>query len=260
MTAIIRIPEKNLWESICKESEKKKDPAKDGCQIKYINYDPSIHHAVFFGCLHIMPEVYENPAVDFDPAISHPACIGYCLIDIPEQQTKPSPPLAPDKKTSIPREYLEHYVFPILEPALTEMLKQAKIEKCFERKKTKFNACDYITEYLYRNNKTFKNRDNVKLKDIPFVKEWLKEHPRPPLPKSLLWTEDEAAVVVQSFWRGYLVRRLNEIQELRQWQREWRQENQGIHAQVTDFWKKKMPDWQQVTPSSSTENQLVSQS
>lgn len=29
--------------------------------------------------------------------------------------------------------------------------------------------------------------------------------PRPPLPLSLIWTEEEAALVIQSQWRGYLV-------------------------------------------------------
>lgn len=29
--------------------------------------------------------------------------------------------------------------------------------------------------------------------------------PRPPLPLSLVWTEDEAALVIQSRWRGYQV-------------------------------------------------------
>jgi hypothetical protein len=31
-----------------------------------------------------------------------------------------------------PRDYLEAYIFPVLLPALEEMLKQAKTEKCFE--------------------------------------------------------------------------------------------------------------------------------
>ncbi len=29
--------------------------------------------------------------------------------------------------------------------------------------------------------------------------------PRPPLPLSLVWTEFQAAIVIQSFWRGYKV-------------------------------------------------------
>ena len=34
--------------------------------------------------------------------------------------------------TGSPREYLQHYVFPVLVPAMEEMLRQAKKEKCFE--------------------------------------------------------------------------------------------------------------------------------
>ena len=29
--------------------------------------------------------------------------------------------------------------------------------------------------------------------------------PRPPLPMSLIWTEEEAALIIQSHWRGFLV-------------------------------------------------------
>lgn len=66
--------------------------------------------------------------------------------------------------------------------------------------------------------------------------------PRPPLPLSLIWTEEEATLVIQSHLRGYLVRRQPEIQELRVWQKEWREENANIRSKVDDFWAEKLPD------------------
>lgn len=71
--------------------------------------------------------------------------------------------------------------------------------------------------------------------------------PRPPLPKSLLWSEEEATLKIQSFYRGYLVRRDPEVQELRQWQRELREENQNIIERVEQFWQQAKP--QNGTPT-----------
>uniref|UniRef100_A0A8B9CDE4 IQ motif containing K n=2 Tax=Anser TaxID=8842 RepID=A0A8B9CDE4_9AVES len=136
-----------------------------------------------------------------------------------------------------PREYLEYYIFPVLLPGLAELLHQAKKEKCFERKRTKFIACDFLTEWLYNHNPKRKDESFTEFFSIPFVNDWLKDHPRQPMPLSLHLSEEEASIIIQSFWRGYRVRCDTEVQELRQWQKQLREE-ENISQRVEEFWTK----------------------
>uniref|UniRef100_A0A8B9NTP9 IQ motif containing K n=1 Tax=Apteryx owenii TaxID=8824 RepID=A0A8B9NTP9_APTOW len=136
-----------------------------------------------------------------------------------------------------PREYLEYYIFPVLLPGMAELLHQAEKEKCFERKRTKFIACDFLTEWLYNQNPKRKDESFTEFFSIPFVNDWLKDHPRPPIPLSLLLSEEAASKVIQSFWRGYRVRCDPEVKELRQWQKQLR-EDKNVIKSLKEFWIK----------------------
>ncbi|CAH8535129.1 unnamed protein product [Schistosoma turkestanicum] len=79
------------------------------------------------------------------------------------------------------------------------------------KKRFGFNGLDFLTFYLYKNN-IYRQQDDdddrktvQNLSDIPWIQEEWKKHPRKPLPLSLQWTDEDAAIKLQSYWRGYLV-------------------------------------------------------
>ncbi|XP_050569875.1 IQ domain-containing protein K isoform X1 [Cygnus atratus] len=196
----------------------------------------------------LFPDIPESKqqSVSLEAGMLQPLCMGQFYsapaADTVVQQLLPSPeaaplPEPPDPKMCSPREYLEYYIFPVLLPGLAELLHQAKKEKCFERKRTKFIACDFLTEWLYNHNPKRKDESFTEFFSIPFVNDWLKDHPRQPMPLSLHLSEEEASIIIQSFWRGYRVRCNMEVQELRQWQKQLREE-ENISQRVEEFWTK----------------------
>ncbi|XP_071461938.1 IQ domain-containing protein K isoform X1 [Marmota flaviventris] len=205
---------KNLWEQICEEYQAELPPFPKGYEVKQ---EPEITVSHGFNTEHYFPPLPFT-------RVSHIPC----PLKISETV---------DPKTCSPRKYLETYIFPILLPGMTSLLHQAKKEKCLERKRTKFIACDFLTEWLYNQNPKRTGEPFTEFFSIPFVDEWLKDHPRPPIPLSLLLTDVDAAIAIQSFWRAYLVRCDPEIQELRTWQKKLR-EDKNIRHRVRIFWMK----------------------
>ncbi|XP_043834013.1 IQ domain-containing protein K isoform X2 [Dromiciops gliroides] len=197
--------EKNLWEQICEEYEAEQPPFPEGYKVKQqpvITVSSPMEATVFPG---LSPENFFQVTPNY-AIVQDVPCVA------------PEAPEVFDPKTCSPREYLENFIFPVLLPGMANLLHQAKKEKCFENPK---RIDEPFTEFF----------------SIPFVADWLKIHPRPPIPLSLLLSEEEATLMIQSFWRGYLVRCEPEIQELRQWQKQLREDNH-IRQRVKEFWAK----------------------
>ncbi|XP_066868792.1 IQ domain-containing protein K isoform X10 [Kogia breviceps] len=190
---VAELPGKNLWEQICEEYEAELPPLPEGYKVKQeavVTASPS-EERVFYG---------------FNTEHLHPAAL---LAVVPQVSCPQAKRETIDPKTCSPREYLETFIFPVLLPGMASLLHQAKKEKCFElridlptsglsllhfmpnatnviasgeawpmRKRTKFIACDFLTEWLYKivtsQNPKRIGETFTEFFSIPFVEEWLK--------------------------------------------------------------------------------------
>ncbi|CAJ1074999.1 IQ domain-containing protein K isoform X1 [Xyrichtys novacula] len=238
---------KSLWQQVCEEYEAEQprppgavltDDSSVSTQIS--QYSASTHSPVFYGLTTAKVSVDDDPLRDFDPLRGHPALAGYSILEKPQKPPssrthQSAAETSTHLHTSPAVLFLEQRVFPVLLPGLEALLKEAQKHGCFERKITAFNPCDFLTEWLYNHNPCRQEQTPVKFHDIPFVEDWLSVHPRPPTPLFLRLSEDQAALLIQAFWRGFKIRARPDVQELRLWQRDLR-EKKDIAKTVAQFW------------------------
>ncbi|XP_014477362.1 PREDICTED: IQ domain-containing protein K-like isoform X2 [Dinoponera quadriceps] len=145
---------------------------------------------------------------------------------------------------SVP-DYLDREIFPILLSAMREMLIEVHrrdalqveftrflfpvtLTRCpfqfeknlpyilYRKGKCSFNALDCLAEILWNRNSLHPNRSHTwtDIFGIPQFQLWLRSQPI--YPKSWLWTKEEAALRIQRYIRGWLVRKRADVQEMRQ--------------------------------------------
>ncbi|XP_076680247.1 IQ domain-containing protein K isoform X2 [Andrena cerasifolii] len=128
-----------------------------------------------------------------------------------------------------PSTYLEQTVFGLLLPALKETFATASEWNALRVQKCRFNGLDFIAEILWNHNPRRSKRYSPRLNvfEIPEFQQWLRECPRPFYPKSWLWSEDEAALHLQRYVRGWLVRKRADVQEMREFWKKWAASDAG---------------------------------
>ncbi|XP_078035632.1 IQ domain-containing protein K [Augochlora pura] len=121
--------------------------------------------------------------------------------------------------------YIDQQVFRLLLPALEETLLAADKWNALRIQKCRFNGLDHLAEILWNRNPRRSKRisSHIRAFDIPLFQRWLAL--RPPYPKSWLWSKDGAALCIQKHVRGWLVRKRVDVQELRQFWKNFAEQN-----------------------------------
>ncbi len=75
-----------------------KDDDQESVATDIIEFRPEAHSPVMFGRMVEHVEVDSQAADDFDPATSHPACVGYTMLERPPKPATPPPATPPPRE------------------------------------------------------------------------------------------------------------------------------------------------------------------
>ncbi|KAL3285131.1 hypothetical protein HHI36_019255 [Cryptolaemus montrouzieri] len=114
-------------------------------------------------------------------------------------------------------------------------LQEAAKQNCYDRQRTAFDPIDHIVEYLWFHNPKYPERmkDYKSIYDVAWIQNYLKNNPRPCYPFHLIWSDEFAALKIQSFMRGYWVRKRIEVQEVRNFWKQLKEESRGSRTSIS---------------------------
>ncbi|BES89438.1 Hypothetical protein motif containing K [Nesidiocoris tenuis] len=115
-------------------------------------------------------------------------------------------------------DYLRKNLFPILMRALEATLHKATGLQLLRRERTGYDPVDTMSELMWNTNPKFPQRakDYRRIFEIEHFADWLRKHPRPGFPRHFFWTRAQCALCIQRNFRGYLVRRRPDVQQVRE--------------------------------------------
>ncbi|KAK9882047.1 hypothetical protein WA026_018898 [Henosepilachna vigintioctopunctata] len=138
-----------------------------------------------------------------------------------------------DKNTDLPSHpvagYLDSDIISLLKDAFLSVLQETEKQNCLDRRRSSYDPIDHFAQFLWAHNTRYPDRIDKynNIHDMEWVQKYLRQNPRSFFPFHLVWNENFAAIKIQSYMRGYWVRKQENIQEVRKFWKQLKDENKS---------------------------------